>query len=400
MMYSVGCRGLVCLLFLLCSYPALAQDGRQDQDTTLVLHSAAFGGERQLRIFTPDRYALDSTQDFAVVYVLDAQSDAVWNLVKGDLAYAVNRNRTLPMMAVGIVSQNRSREFSPKAEQSFQLYRHLYDEVVPLVEAQYRATSLRILVGHSWGGAFIGHTLFSQRRDLFQAYLAISPSLDAYNGMLLHRADSILGATPLSRILVTATGDQGISEMENHRAALVLDSLVQAHPQTGFIWRYRRFEGADHWTCFSPALTLGLAEISRQFLPDASIVRELAEAAPDDLLNALRAFGEDRQHRFGYAYQPSARYWEDLADGFREMGDAGLASTLYAFALEQGSVRRAMILFKRAQAMAELKDGTAYTQALKDADRALEAEKSGMKSSIYASLRKTLDAMQADLDHK
>ena len=391
----------VCALLTACAFSSMPQTAvAQDMlsnlvgwDTTIAMPSAAMGGERQIRIFTPDRYAAETGEAFGVLYMLDAQSDVLWDMVKGDVAYMVHQRRVLPLMVVGIVSENRGKEFSPKAERSVQLYEHLNTEVIPYVDARFRTNALRILAGHSWGGAFLGHVLFSERRDAFQAYLGISPSLDAFNGMLLLRADSMLAADPLPRIFVAATGTQGIIEFENHRAAHVLDSMVHVHANPAFQWSYRRFEGADHWTCVSPTVTLGLAAISRQFLPDEPMVRQLAGADPTSLRPGLKALAARNLEDYGFAYTAPARHWESIGDNIRELGDPELALELYAFALEQGSDRQGLVYFKRAQVLAEIGDADRYVQGLKDADRALKIHGPSMKPSLYEALRKELDAM-------
>ena len=44
--------------------------------------------------------------------------------------------------------------------------------------------SLDIVMGHSWAGAFVANTLFSDDSDLFGAYLAISLLWSAIDGRI------------------------------------------------------------------------------------------------------------------------------------------------------------------------------------------------------------------------
>jgi hypothetical protein len=49
-------------------------------------------------------------------------------------------------------------------------------ELFPHVVGSYRTAPYRILIGHSFGGLFVVHTLV-HRSDLFDAHVAISPGL-------------------------------------------------------------------------------------------------------------------------------------------------------------------------------------------------------------------------------
>jgi uncharacterized protein len=65
---------------------------------------------------------------------------------------------------------------------------------MPEIEKHYRTAHYRIFSGHSFGGLFAIHALVA-RPDLFEAYIAVSPSLQWAEGHTLHDAHHELNKT-------------------------------------------------------------------------------------------------------------------------------------------------------------------------------------------------------------
>ena len=61
------------------------------------------------------------------------------------------------------------------------------------IEKHYRTAHYRIFSGHSFGGLFAIHALVA-RPDLFEAYIAVSPSLQWAEGHTLHDAQQFFAA--------------------------------------------------------------------------------------------------------------------------------------------------------------------------------------------------------------
>ena len=120
------------LIIHLFSSTLFAQD---KQNIEHKFYSEAFQKERRVRVFLPERYFKDTTQQFIVTYILDAQSDALWEMAKGNIGYMVRNYSVIPMIAIGIVSDNRGDEFDPDETT---LNKHLREEVFPLIENTYR----------------------------------------------------------------------------------------------------------------------------------------------------------------------------------------------------------------------------------------------------------------------
>lgn len=324
---------VIFILLSLCAFTghrAVAQDSQQFTHT---IDSKAFDGERQVRVFLPERYARDSTGKFIVTYVLDAQSDAVWNMACGTIGYMVHSYAVIPMIVVGIVTDNRRTEFDPYEPA---LGRHLREEVFPLIAGNYRVKDFRAVIGHSRGGAFVGGTLFGADRDLFDAYIGISPGLDAEDDIIYARADSILRmGKPLGKFFYCSAGDIGLREIESADCIRRMDSLLDSHPQSGVAWRHTTLPGTDHWSVVIPSVSDGLLQMSRNYFADQHVMERLARNRHMDLRKQVEAYTAQARSKYGYAHEPSAGYLAFAGNDFRDVEDYASAMSLYNWAVEK-----------------------------------------------------------------
>ena len=109
------------------------------------------------------------------------------------MSAGVNGNLQIPeLIVVGVPNTDRTRDLTPTRNASRPtggsdpslrgsgggdaFLAFLRDELIPTVDAAYRTTDYRILVGHSFGGLMSLHAFLSEPA-LFQAHLAIDPSV-------------------------------------------------------------------------------------------------------------------------------------------------------------------------------------------------------------------------------
>jgi predicted alpha/beta superfamily hydrolase len=139
----------------------------------------------EVRVSVPEDYENDEGLR-PVIYALDGQ----WNFallhdIVGKLAY----DGSIPdPIVVGITwaeagfqpAAERSRDLLPVMDPNLpgsggaaQFLKVLEAEVFPLVEANYRASTERVITGGSAGGLFVSYALL-ERPDLFTAYVASS----------------------------------------------------------------------------------------------------------------------------------------------------------------------------------------------------------------------------------
>ncbi len=350
-----------------------------------LIQSEAFNKERKIRVFLPERYFRDTSTSFLVTYVLDAHSDQLWNMTKGNIGYLVSMYSVIPMIVVGINSDNRGSEFRPP---STELSAHLKNEVFPLIEQNYRVNSFRTIIGHSWGGAFVGNTLFSDARDMFDAYIGISPSFDYADDLILNNADSMLSApTSFKKFFYASAGNVGMREIEAGRDVGVMDSIISEHPNVGLSWMAKPYPGYDHWHVVVPSINDGLIAMSRNYFVDQKLMEDFVFNTDVDLRSQIENYYEEKQKNFGYTFRASAPYYKFVGDDFRDTGDFENAIVVYKMALELDpeNVRAFVNL---ADTYHKMNEKELAIVALKRSQELLEKQKESLSEGFYRDISK------------
>lgn len=141
---------------------------------------------------------------YPVVYLLDGPSH--FSSVTGMIEQLSGNSIVPEMIIVGIENTNRSLDMTPtKVDIDFisgdsipyesgggdRFLDFIEKELIPYVEKTQPASDYRTLVGHSMGGLAVINALAS-RKEVFNNYIAIDPSLWWDNRAFLHVADSLL----------------------------------------------------------------------------------------------------------------------------------------------------------------------------------------------------------------
>ncbi|MCH7393692.1 alpha/beta hydrolase-fold protein [Acinetobacter dispersus] len=167
------------------------------------------------------------SKGFPVLYVLDGNAafDSAANIAKS-VGGGANRLGLSPVaiVAIGYPQQNsfdvekRALDYTPKASAEFQKQaKYTYggaDQFIQFIEKELKPaiqTKIKVnpqqqsLFGHSFGGLFVLHTFFSQPQ-MFQRYIAASPSLWFDNYALLNRqADWLNNQSKTQDIMLMTT---------------------------------------------------------------------------------------------------------------------------------------------------------------------------------------------------
>ena len=319
--------GFCYLLF--CCTVSIAQ---AESNPSHTITSSVFDKDRRIKVFLPERYANDTISKFAVLYVLDAQSDRYWNMAKGNIGYMVDNYAVMPMIAVGVVSDNRGPEFSPE---NSKLHEHLRNEVFPLIEATYRVDDFRAVVGHSWGGAFIGNTIFSDQRDLFNAYIGISPSFGDTDNVIEKNAKTLLEAkTEFNKFLYFSYGTVGRREAEFGQFVKNIDELITSNPNKSLAWKEDWIQGVDHWQIVGPSFCNGLLWMSRNYFADQYNIELFAKNEDKNLKESIEEFISEKEALFKYSHNASSGYYNFVGNDFRDLDDYDTALQLYELALD------------------------------------------------------------------
>ena len=216
------------------------------------LKSRTLEEDRTLYIYLPKDY--ESSQElYPVLYLLDG--DRLFNYTAATVDYYINTYRIPPLIVVGIESTDRTRDFTPTAGSGRAgrpatgggadvFLRFMKEELFPYLEGKYRTRQYRAIIGHSLGGLFVIHTLFSDP-CLFGAYMALSPFLAWDNGVLVHRSEVFFKETQSkNKLLFVASEPLSREGMAKPMEDFV--HLLKTCCPEGLEWEYKPYEGSDH----------------------------------------------------------------------------------------------------------------------------------------------------------
>ncbi|MEL7220441.1 MAG: alpha/beta hydrolase-fold protein, partial [Bacteroidota bacterium] len=216
-----------------------------------------------------------------------------------------------------------------------ELQLHLKNEVFPLIDSLYtRTLPFRTLIGHSSGGTFVLYTLFSEQKDLFDAYIAISPGIRSDSEYVIDNAAKVLEAgEKFPKFLYCSSGTVGEREFLFGNAVSRLDSIINSHPDHQLIWHKSTFEGTGHWTCVSPSFNTAMIELTRTFRVDEQQFFEFSEDESLSMITQLDNFYANVNDQYGFSDIPLPYYIDQAARWIADNGRYQAALETYDWAL-------------------------------------------------------------------
>ncbi|NNM31824.1 MAG: alpha/beta hydrolase, partial [Gemmatimonadetes bacterium] len=225
---------------------------------------------RPYLVYTPPSYS-DTTltpQTYPVVYVLDG--DAHFHSLSGlihILSTGVNGTYVLPeMIVVAVPNTDRTRDLTPTHDTTGldgspvpgfrssggnpQFFQFLENELIPRVEADYRTSSYRTLIGHSFGGITVINALYTMPQA-FTSFISIDPSLWWDDEVLLRRARDYFSQSDLrgkSLYVAQANTVQPDDTIPNgHFSAISrFNEVVKAYDRSGMRYDFQYYPDDDH----------------------------------------------------------------------------------------------------------------------------------------------------------
>ncbi|HSX59536.1 MAG TPA: alpha/beta hydrolase-fold protein [Tahibacter sp.] len=146
------------------------------------INSPTLTEDRSYRVYLPASYRWAANRRYPVLYVLDGRTRFGHTATAVEALAAAGDIPEMIVVAIDSTEQ-RTRDFTPTNSEAIagggadKYRRFLSTELVPAIEQEYRANGYRVLAGHSLGGLFVLHVL-SAEPSLFQAYVALAPTLD------------------------------------------------------------------------------------------------------------------------------------------------------------------------------------------------------------------------------
>lgn len=293
------------------------------------IESARLGETREYWVSLPDDYR-DGATRYPVVYMMDGELNFSSATI-GGLRLAAQLGDIPDFIVVGIRNTDRGRDVYPEVVtyadgskdggRANEYLDFIREELVPRVEAKYRASGYRVLFGTSNTGFTTVYALF---RDptIADAFVASSATLSVPS--FREKRESLVkefkgGRRRLSLVM----GERDLPTVISQNGAL--KELIDTSAPAGLSCRLAVVRGAEHVPVDS--LAAGLRDVFDGW--------KITERLTGETFSALRAHAEGRLARFGVA--------GDLPEGAL----SALAESLLA---EKETAKAAEVLEYRARA--------------------------------------------------
>lgn len=336
-----------------------------------------------------------SRQKYPVVYLLDGSGH--FYSVAGMIHQlsSINGNTICPkMIVVAIPNTNRTRDLTPTKGDPDHPYvdegmlkvsgggerfiSFLRQELIPHIESKYPTAPFRMLIGHSFGGLTVMNA-FHKHSDLFNAYVAIDPSMWWGKQQLLEEIkNSTIDAKYKGKCLyvgIANTMEEGMAIEEvrtdtsvttgHIRAILDMDDYFKANAGDHLKYKGQFYADDDHGSVpliseydalrfFFPfyRLKIGPPEIMNPKLDLAKYIKDhydqvatilgYEEKPEEDMLNWMgyELMNMKQMEKAGglfmlntQYYPKSANVYDSLADYYQAAGEKEMAIKNYKKAL-------------------------------------------------------------------
>jgi len=216
------------------------------------IESTILGEQRSVIVGLPESYQ-SGDSSYPVLYVLDG---AVFFHSTTGISEFLATNEFMPeMIVIAVNNTDRNRDMTPPSQEANEqqmfptlggaenFQRYFSEELMPWVEQHYRTQSYKVLIGHSLGGLFAIHTL-TTRPELFNAYIAISPSMQWNAQRLVGQAEQFFAATPeLPVSLYMTAGNEGGKLLGGVRK---LSGVLDEAAPKDFLWQFDHLSLETH----------------------------------------------------------------------------------------------------------------------------------------------------------
>jgi predicted alpha/beta superfamily hydrolase len=344
----------------------------------LAFKSAVLGEERVVLVRTPAGYETNGER-YPVLYMTDGQAQFVHTCATVEF---LARNERMPeMIVVAIANTDRTRDLTPTrvgdgpngpqpqfatSGGSDKFLDFVAGELIPLVEQRYRTHPYRIFAGHSFGGLLAIHA-FTSRPDLFDAYIAVSPSLWWDNSLMVKRAEELFARTrELPKSLYVTLGNEG-GDME--AAFNRFRRVLEKRSPSGLEWDMRLMKDEDHGSVVLRSHYDGLRHVFKEWRPPVDPQTGALVGGLDGFEAHCRklskrygypvAISERTLNTFGYQllaagksseaidafernvkhHPASANVYDSLAEAYERAGKLDLARANYEKAVAIGTER-------------------------------------------------------------
>jgi predicted alpha/beta superfamily hydrolase len=356
------------LVVCLASIVSLAQNLAPPAPERITVHSNVLNEDRPILVRMPAA-AQGKNDKYPVLYLADG--DGHINEVGAIIDFLASQNRCTPLIVVGIPNTDRTRDLTPtRADQKNaqgvvvqaqptsgggdKFLEFIQTELFPEIEKRYPTQHYRIFAGHSLGGLLAIHALIAHP-DMFDAYIAVSPSLQWDDQHTLHQAQKFFAKQKeFNKTLFFSLGNEGAQPNPMGDGFNHLQKLFTTTKPKGFIVQAARYPDEDHGSTTFLAHYAGLRTVFDGWV----MPRDVKDGLPVGGLKGVEQHYRELSERFGFPvsaeqtinlmgynllgqkkiddalaafrrnmelYPGSANVYDSLADGLEAEGKADLA---------------------------------------------------------------------------
>ena len=258
---------LFLVFFTLLTFQATAQTPKlynHITDSVHLIHSRVLNQDRLIYIHVPKLDSADLNKALPVLYLLDGENH--FHVLSAYIEYLRHWQVIPPIIVAGIISVNRVKDLTPtnsvinfdgKIDSNYKVsggnepfFDFIQQELMPYMETNFKTGPFKIFAGHSFGGLTAINCMLT-RPDLFNAYIAISPSLWFGNKYALRLAEQKLPTLPMSdkKFFYSVGNEDGGFRND----VLKFDTLIKKNRLKSFEHRYKYYPSEDHMTEPIPA---------------------------------------------------------------------------------------------------------------------------------------------------
>ncbi|SDR05646.1 alpha/beta hydrolase [Flagellimonas zhangzhouensis] len=264
-------------LYISCnpSKPESPEEKEEEKDT-FIIASDILGENRSCLISLPDGYFDESEKEenYPLIIVLDG--NVFFETTTGVVQFMssnTNRNYLMPKsIIVAIENVDRERDFTvtklkTKRPNTMGGGKKFLDfiqkELLPYLNENYRISQSKTLIGHSLGG-LLTLNAYIDENSIFDAYIAIDPSLWWDERMIKNKVDSI-PVTSLKKKLFIATANQGEANYErNKKRHDIFYSLLNERMEGDTAVSIQYYENENHRSVPLKAIYDGLKYLNAE----------------------------------------------------------------------------------------------------------------------------------------
>ncbi len=236
------------------------------QSEILTIHSKVLNEDRKIYIYCPEPDSTNLDERFPVLYLMDGDNHFELLAQYADYLSRTDVLAIPKMIIVGIPNTDRRRDLTPTASITDYLgkpdssnlkkpsggnenfLKFIETELIPVINKSYKTKPYKIFAGHSFGGLSSINCLLTHP-ELFDAYIAVSPSFYWDNKYLLKLADEKLkNGSTLNKILFYSDGNEGGDASFFHADLLKFDSIIINKNLIGFNYKYKHYPTETHMT--------------------------------------------------------------------------------------------------------------------------------------------------------